>query len=702
MRPGIFRSRSCNEPAGHMAQEQHPQSGSPWKETRLALRSFAECLKCSLCTNILEKPVDLGNCGHIFCLTCVGNCNGTACPICQEPIMKQDVKINKKLEVIIKLYSKLQTLQDKDFSVSLPDPEDNLSALGKKVKEAETKKKKIQMCFSPHSRKLKFTLKTSPKKLEQLKKSVKDSGSLTSIYDFVSSPPHEKPLRQEQTHQQEYKKKLRKNTLKGSSKQGDTFRGQQENSSKRYKVGLNESKDPIPSSGSKNTSVLRLITGTELAENAGELSTSNGRPVKPKEKSSNCNFSLMPNVFGGDLTSEEWLSLSKETTQLKCDRQFAGSPISLPKCHKTKEGTIQRKSRLLKKASEQLPGNSVAAFPLRDCAVSSPSLPLAGITSPVRNLEDFACAIDPELPKVSRNHAEKEVFLKKFPKNLSAKRNHKGESLLHTASIEGNLSAVECLLKKGADPNIKDYAGWTPLLISFFSNIFGHKPVDCAETEEMKSLLMQPGKNDSSSIIQYAKIFCSSNYFSEIENFKIVVIELYTLTHVVIPAYPVRTTMKCMLALLSGCWILTFMWVEASLRSGTFEQEEKYEVDGGPRQGRLNTEQLLPKLFDGCYFYFLGIFKEHKKDDLKELVKAGGGQILLRKPKSDDDVTQTISTVAYHAEITSDQSFCTQYIIYDGSSNYKPQKVRQGKVWEVPSRWLIDCVMSFQLLPVKK
>lgn len=296
------------------------------------------------------------------------------------------------------------------------------------------------MSFSPHSRRMKFTLKTSPKKLEQLKQSVKDSGScnLTSIYDFVSSPPREKPFREEQTSQQEYKKELRKKTLKDFSKQENTFRSQQENSSERYKVGLNESKDPIPSSGSKNTSGLRLITGTELAENAGELSPRNGRPVKPKEKCSNCNFSLMPNVFGGDLTSEEWLSLAKETTQLKCDRQFAGSPISLPKCHKTKGGTTHRKSQLLKTASEQLPGNSVAAFPLRDCAVSSPSLPLPGITSPLRNLEDFACASDPELPEVSRNCVKKETFLKKFPKNLSAKRNHKGESLLHTTSIEVN------------------------------------------------------------------------------------------------------------------------------------------------------------------------------------------------------------------------------------------------------------------------
>ncbi|XP_070588277.1 BRCA1-associated RING domain protein 1 [Erythrolamprus reginae] len=773
MRPDVLRSHSGNKPSGGMAQEQHPQSGTPWKETRLALRGLSECLKCSLCSNILKKPVNLRSCEHIFCLTCVGNCIGTACPICQVPIMKQDVNIHGKLDNIIQLYSKLQSLLDKDFS----DSEDNLSALGKKIGEAETKKKQIKMSFSPHSRRMKFTLKTSPKKLEQLKKSVKDSGScnLTSIYDFVSSPPHEKPFREKQTPQQEYKKKLRKKTLKDFSKQGNTFRGQQENSSERYKVGQNESEDPIPSSGSKNASVLRLITGTEVAENAGELSTSSGRPVNHKEKSSNCNISLMPYVFGGDPISEEWLSLSKETTQLKCDGQFAGSPISLPMCNRTKEGTIHQKSRLLKKASEQLPGNSVAAFPLRDCAVSSPSLPLPGITSPLRNLEDFTCVNDPVLPKVSRNCTELEAFFKKNPQNLPTKRNRKGESLLHTASIEGNLSAVEYLLKKGADPNIKDYAGWTPLheacnhghkqivellirhgallnvtgyqndmplhdaarnghieivellLLHGASrdvvNIFGHKAVDYAETEEMKSLLKQPGKNDSSSIIQYAKCinldYCKKrpvvllgsgldpdqqlllSKLATILKVKVCTEFNSSVTHAVIPAYPMRTTMKCMLALLSGCWILTFTWVEASLVSGTFEQEEKYEVDGGPRQGRLNTEQLLPKLFDGCYFYFLGIFKEHKKDDLKELVKAGGGQLLLRKPKSDNDVTQTISTVAYHAKITSDQSFCTQYIIYDASSNYKPQKVRQGKVWEVPSTWLIDCVMSFQLLPVK-
>ena len=108
----------------------------------------------------------------------------------------------------------------------------------------------------------------------------------------------------------------------------------------------------------------------------------------------------------------------------------------------------------------------------------------------------------------------------------------------------------------------------------------------------------------------------------------------------------------------------------------------------------------LPKLFDGCYFYLGGTFKHHPKDNLIKLVTAGGGQILIRKPKPDSDVTQTINTVAYHAKPDSDQRFCTQYIIYEDLSNHRPERVRQGKVWMAPSSWFIDCVMSFELLPL--
>lgn len=91
---------------------------------------------------------------------------------------------------------------------------------------------------------------------------------------------------------------------------------------------------------------------------------------------------------------------------------------------------------------------------------------------------------------------------------------------------------------------------------------------------------------------------------------------------------------------------------------------------------------------------------ENTTELLIKLVAAGGGQILIRKPKSDSDVTQTINTVAYHAKPDSDQRFCTQYIIYEDFSNHCPERVQQGKVWMAPSSWFIDCVMSFELLPL--
>ena len=79
---------------------------------------------------------------------------------------------------------------------------------------------------------------------------------------------------------------------------------------------------------------------------------------------------------------------------------------------------------------------------------------------------------------------------------------------------------------------------------------------------------------------------------------------------------------------------------------------------------------------------------------------ARGGQILIRKPKPDSDVTQTINAVAYHAKPDSDQRFCTQHITCEDLSNHRPESVRQGQVWTAPSSWFIECVMSFELLPL--
>ncbi|EEC07913.1 myotrophin, putative [Ixodes scapularis] len=43
------------------------------------------------------------------------------------------------------------------------------------------------------------------------------------------------------------------------------------------------------------------------------------------------------------------------------------------------------------------------------------------------------------------------------------KRNKLGETMLQVAAIKGNADRVRQLLEEGADPNVKDHAGWTPL-----------------------------------------------------------------------------------------------------------------------------------------------------------------------------------------------------------------------------------------------
>nr|KAF6493725.1 BRCA1 associated RING domain 1 [Rousettus aegyptiacus] len=252
-------------------------------------------------------------------------------------------------------------------------------------------------------------------------------------------------------------------------------------------------------------------------------------------------------------------------------------------------------------------------------------------------------------------------------------------------------------------------------------NIFGLRPVDCTDSENMKSLLLLPEKNESSSTSHCSVmhtgqrrdgplVLIGSGLSSEQQKMLSELAAILkakkctefdsTVTHVIVPGDIVQSTLKCMLGILSGCWILKFEWVKACLQRKECEQEEKYEIPGGPQRSRLNREQLLPKLFDGCYFYFGGTFRHHPKDNLIKLVTAAGGQILSRKPKPDSDVTQTINTVAYHAKPDSDQRFCTQYIIYEDLSNHRPERVRQGKVWMAPSSWFIDCVMSFELLPL--
>ncbi|NXN53663.1 BARD1 protein, partial [Rynchops niger] len=761
--------------------------GPPWARTRAALARLERALSCSRCTGVLRQPVSLGQCEHVFCLSCVGDCIGTECPVCHMPAWVQDAQINRQLDNMIQLCGKLRHLLGVDTSDSMEDMSTPMeSDFGKK-----NKKEQIKMWFSPRSRKIRCILnKNQPET-----KSHDLCQDTSSIYDFIPSPPCEKPSKQTEKPPQRQSKKMKKKHLADINKVWSLEKPEQK--------GAVEEKTPKEKRVTVCSQLVVLCTPEPKSpeetpeESAKEKVSSKNTEnveiapqVKSSEKKSNSEVACAVQVSKEkNCATETSLSVENETTPLKRGRAQSTLPVTSQSKRPRTERSTDGKSGRQADCSEELPQGcpiSPATGQKAPVRVSSSVSKLTDTVMKTRSSAVFQAIGSPSISKPpstpSTSKSCNRVGIPHSPSvlkspggNTIARRNYKGETLLHVASIKGDLAAVEELLKNGADPNVKDNAGWTPLheacnhghkevvelLLQYKAlvnttgyqndsplhdaaknghvsivellllhgasrdavDIFGLRPVDYAESEKMKSVLMLPVKNESFSLNQPREalspsqqtdgplVLLGSNLSSKQQKSLITLATVLKarrctefnsrVTHLVIPDAPMPSTVKCMMAVLTGCWVLKFEWVRACLQTTAREQEEKYEIQGGPQRGRLNREQLLPKLFDGCYFYFMGSFSCHQKSDLVELVKAAGGQILVRQPKPDSDVTQTINTVAYHAESASDQRFCTQYVIYDASSKFKPEKIRQGKVWMAPSSWLIDCAMSFQLLPVK-
>ncbi|XP_057709394.1 BRCA1-associated RING domain protein 1-like [Corythoichthys intestinalis] len=325
-------------------------------------------------------------------------------------------------------------------------------------------------------------------------------------------------------------------------------------------------------------------------------------------------------------------------------------------------------------------------------------------------------------------------------------KDNAGWTPLHEACNLGHLMVVEALLSRGALLNTPGYENYSPLhdavrnghiaivklLLQFGAsqsvlNLHGKRPADYAVSQEMLDIFQEASgepqdantsmnspaslslvdscvKQDEIVLFLSSKLQQTGQHqfakLSQLLDGRITDSFTSSVSHIVVPEGPTLRTYSILLGHLAGCWIVKYSWVEACLQAGKRMPENEHEAGEGPRRSRINQCSLLPPLFDGCFFFLLGSFKSPKKNELANLLREGGGQLLSRQPKPDSDVTQTLNAAAYHAMPGSDQALCTQYIIFDQQGPHKPAVVRRGKVWSAPSSWIIDCIAAFQLLPV--
>eukprot|EP00058_Branchiostoma_floridae_P023328 XP_002608818.1 hypothetical protein BRAFLDRAFT_89685 [Branchiostoma floridae] len=287
------------------------------------------------------------------------------------------------------------------------------------------------------------------------------------------------------------------------------------------------------------------------------------------------------------------------------------------------------------------------------------------------------------------------------------------DSPLHDAVANGRVEVARLLVSRGASLDVR--------------NKLGHLPADLAVSEAMKEALntkplhTQPQvvMTTSSQVGQVVALATGldTKQREALEQCMLVldgkVVKTFSdqVTHLVAACDDTRRcprTIKYLRGVLTGKWIVSFKWVSACLEEQQHVPEGPYEVLGtaakpdstGASRGRLNKEQQLPGLFDGCHFFLHGKFQPPTppRKELIELIRAGGGGVLAREPKPDSDCLQASTTVAYHARKDSDLAHCSHFILYDEKSAKIPPRIRTAKLCTVPVTWLMDCVTDFSLL----
>ncbi|CAA7050302.1 unnamed protein product [Microthlaspi erraticum] len=167
-------------------------------------------------------------------------------------------------------------------------------------------------------------------------------------------------------------------------------------------------------------------------------------------------------------------------------------------------------------------------------------------------------------------------------------------------------------------------------------------------------------------------------------------------------------TLKVLMGILNGKWIINADWMIASLEASQPVDEEPFEIhidtlgcQDGPKTARLRAATNKPKLFDGLKLYFFGDFFKGYKEDLQNLVKVAGGTIL----KTEDELVAESSNnpqtmVVYNIDPPPGCALGEEVtIIWERANEAEALSTKTGSQ-VVGHTWLLESIAGYKLHPM--
>ncbi|CAN6826064.1 hypothetical protein HID58_056874 [Brassica napus] len=154
-----------------------------------------------------------------------------------------------------------------------------------------------------------------------------------------------------------------------------------------------------------------------------------------------------------------------------------------------------------------------------------------------------------------------------------------------------------------------------------------------------------------------------------------------------------KRTLKFMMGILEGKWILSIDWIKACMKNGEYVCEEPYEISidvhgtrQGPYIGRQRALNKEPKLFNGLKFYIMGDFELAYKG----MIVAAGGTILCRRPISNDD-NEVSTIIVFNVEPSKKKTLTERRS--DAEALARSVNARAAS-----SSWVLDSIAGCQVL----